>query len=157
MVLVRFREVLVRLLFRAEGGGGVRDGISTRAGGVGRRGPEPPTGVPWKIPEARLAMPWPMKSRLVSDGVPRFGADSATPAPGSWSEHRCGPRHLDGRTSPVPTESSDSSMTASCPRVLGQFRTAPGSLPAALRAGQVLSLSCRRRRPAAPTRCSRQR
>ena len=42
---------------------------------------EPPTGVPWKKPDARLATPCPMKSRLVSDGRPLFGADSATPAP----------------------------------------------------------------------------
>ena len=43
---------------------------------------EPPTGVPWKNPDARLATPWPMKSRLVLDGDPSgFGAASATPAP----------------------------------------------------------------------------
>ena len=43
---------------------------------------DPPTGVPWKSPEARFATPCPMKSELVDEGLPSgFGADSATPAP----------------------------------------------------------------------------
>ena len=43
---------------------------------------EPPTGVPWKMPDARFATPCPMKSRFVRDGEPSgFGAASDTPAP----------------------------------------------------------------------------
>ena len=43
---------------------------------------EPPTGMPWNRPAARLPAPWPMKSAASSEGLPSsFGTAAATPAP----------------------------------------------------------------------------